>query len=76
MTEILDKLSISAFSTIFFLIKPFLFRQNDPKCKVAKEIIFKKMKYSGYHLTTKLEKFSQLIYQIKKDEKISVMTLG
>jgi hypothetical protein len=76
MTEILDKLCVYAFSTIFFLIKPFLFRQGDPKYKVAKEIIFKKMKYSGYHLVTKLEKFSQLVHQIKREEKISVMSLG
>ncbi len=34
------------------------------------------MKNSGYHLTTKLERFSNLISLIKKEEKISVMTLG
>lgn len=76
MTELLDKLSIHAFSSIFFAIKPFLFRQSDPRYKVAREIIFKKMKFSGYHFATKLEKFSQLLHQIKKEDKISVMTLG
>lgn len=54
MTEIIDKLSIYSFSTVFFLIKPFLFRQTGPKYRVSKDIIFKKMKNSGYHLTTKL----------------------
>jgi len=76
MTEIIDKLSIYSFSTVFFLIKPFLFRQTGPKYRVSKDIIFKKMKNSGYHLTTKLERFSNLISLIKKEEKISVMTLG
>ena len=54
MTDIIDKLSIYSFSNVFFAIKPFLFRSNDPIHKVAKDIIFKKMKNSGYHLTTKL----------------------
>jgi hypothetical protein len=54
MIEILDKLCIYSFSTIFFLIKPFIFKQTDLQFGVAKEIIFKKMKYSGYHLITKL----------------------
>lgn len=76
MTEIIDKLSIYSFSNVFFAIKPFLFRATDPIHKVAKDIIFKKMKISGYHLTTKLERFSQLISIIKKEEKISVMTIG
>lgn len=58
------------------MIKPYIFRRDDPLYNVTYEIIFNRMKNSSYYLTTKLEKFSQLVHKIKTDDRISVMTLG
>ena len=76
MINILEKLSDYSFSTIFFLVKPFMFKSTDPRAGVAKDLILKNMKAINYHLTAKLERFSQLLATIREEDKISVMTLG
>ena len=60
-------MSDQSFSTIFFLIKPFLFRSQDPRADVAKNLILKGMKNINYHLTAKLERFSQLLAAIRDE---------
>ena len=76
MIDLLERLSDYSFSTIFFLMKPFLFKMEDPRSRVAKQSILKRMKNISYHLTPKLERFSQLLGTIRDEDKISVITLG
>ena len=76
MVDLMEQLSDHSFSTIFFLIKPFLFKNQDPRHDVAKNFILKRLKNISYHLTAKLEKFSQLLSTIREEDKISVMTIG
>lgn len=54
MVDLLEKLSDYSFSTIFFLVKPFLFKALDPRALVAKKLILENMKHINYHLTAKL----------------------
>lgn len=75
--KIIGEMILNSFSGVFFMTKPFLYSNcSESRNELAKEIIMNRMRDVCYNAAAKLEKFSQLLSQIRNDEKISTMILG